>query len=166
MALGIAITGILAQSGKLAKSVFNVGKAAVGVAKNLKWQQVIEGLPTLLAGGVLALFTGPVGRVLWRAALMVWLFAFVYTFMTQWVIYRLHPIMVSGLNILPAAAQDAIQNAFVRCYQVVLATQHFIPWEHGWTVCKWLIIIKLWLIAFHLCDWVFQKTRQILEFLF
>lgn len=116
----------------------------------------------LLAKLIVAVLISPVVFFILRLGVKIALFAMVYKFFTGWVIFRIYDVGQAALTLLPGPDHPG----FTRFWQLVVATEGFIPWDHIGFTMKWAVVILLWVALWRYIEWVLTASMNFMKWLF
>lgn len=145
-----------------------VGDVAAGLLKwfwaSFKRFSLAAAIKVFIGFGVwaiLGLFFGPIVAKVWTAMVRIYLVYFTYRFWSDWLMFELRPILINALNMLPSP----YLTVFDHIWEAIKATNTFLPWEETLVVIKWLILVRLFILSFHLVEYVWAKLREFIMFL-
>jgi len=107
------------------------------------------------------IFLGRISSRLWVVALKISLLYYVSVWLMGWVLYWVQPVISGALSLVPSVFGPVMG----RFWQFVEATSGVLPWDDLGLVVKWLVLIKLFILTWHLTEFVISRTMKFLTFL-
>lgn len=111
---------------------------------------------------VLVTIVAPILFFLFRLGVKLALLVVIYQFFTGWLIYRAYDVLQSALTLLPGPGHHGL----TRFWQLVEATREIFPWDDFGLLCKWVVIILLWVTLWRYIEWVWHQSVGFIKWVF
>jgi len=125
------------------------------------WKKAVT---TLIPGLLGKLLSGVVNAgawtILWIWGVRIGMFGLVYGWFTDLLQAKVGPLIIKAVGVVPSVYTEPIYRA---C-QFADATDFLFPWEDLLAAIKWIILIKLFLLTWHLADWAVSKVMKLISF--
>lgn len=125
------------------------------------WKKAVTNLIPGLLGKILSgVINAGAWTLLWMWGIRLGMFAMVYGWFSDLLIEKVSPLIFKLTNSVPSVYTEPIY----RICQLADATEFLFPWEDLLVAIKWIVMIKLFLLTWHLIDWCVRKVLNLITF--
>ena len=116
---------------------------------------------SIIVAGFQALGMAHILYRLWVTGLKLWMLVWVYTYVLDLLMYYVKPFVEGVVSLVPRNFMEPVFQGF---WQFVNASSSWLPWDDIAVIAKWLILVKLFLLVFHLTMFITAKSLKLIEF--
>jgi ABC-type multidrug transport system permease subunit len=130
-------------------------RGVMTMAKGTAELAILTAMLTVQIAQVISSYLAPVVFFLAKLALKMALLLATYVIFTTYVLGKIEPVFQAAASYVPSSV--AVLARFFEFMQLTSAT---VPWELMGTLFKYIILLKMALLVWHLADWIFNQVRS------